>query len=49
VTPEEELRRVLVHGILHLAGHDHTTNSFQEEPMLRLQESVLAAVEERIY
>jgi probable rRNA maturation factor len=49
VTPEEELRRVLVHGILHLAGHDHGTNNFQEEPMLRLQESVLAAVEERIY
>jgi probable rRNA maturation factor len=49
VSPEEELRRVLVHGILHLAGHDHATNSFQEEPMLRLQESVLAAVEERIY
>jgi probable rRNA maturation factor len=49
VPPEEELRRVLVHGILHLVGHDHATNSFQEEPMLRLQESVLAAVEERIY
>tara|TARA_B100000614_G_scaffold248952_2_gene257410 strand:- start:2 stop:484 length:483 start_codon:yes stop_codon:yes gene_type:complete len=49
VDAEEELRRVTVHGILHLAGHDHRTNDFQEEPMLRLQERILETVKERIY
>jgi probable rRNA maturation factor len=46
---EEELRRMTIHGVLHLAGHDHQSNSFEEEPMLRLQESILQSVQERIY
>ncbi len=40
VTPDEELKRVLIHGILHLKGMDHVTNS-KDEKMLILQESIL--------
>jgi probable rRNA maturation factor len=40
VSADEELCRLLVHGILHLCGHDHATNA-AKEPMLRLQESIL--------
>lgn len=38
---DQELKRVLIHGILHLAGHDHETNS-ETEPMLILQEEILS-------
>lgn len=37
---EEELRRVTLHGCLHLQGWDHATNQ-PEEPMLRHQEDLL--------
>ena len=37
---DEELRRLLIHGILHLDGMDHKSNS-GTEPMLRLQERIL--------
>jgi probable rRNA maturation factor len=48
VSEDEELRRLLVHGILHLDGSDHLTND-AAEPMLRLQETILAVLaEERI-
>ncbi|HTX72784.1 MAG TPA: rRNA maturation RNase YbeY [Rectinemataceae bacterium] len=40
---DEELRRLLVHGVLHLAGMDHEDNS-PERPMLKLQEEILAAI-----
>jgi probable rRNA maturation factor len=40
VEAEEELRRVLVHGILHLTGMDHADNSPRRK-MLRLQEKIL--------
>jgi probable rRNA maturation factor len=40
VSEDEELRRLLVHGILHLAGMDHDTNE-DTQPMLRLQEKIL--------
>jgi len=43
VSEEEELRRLLVHGILHLSGEDHATNGAQE-PMLKTQEEILAAL-----
>jgi len=40
-TPQdEELRRLLIHGILHLDGMDHKTND-KNEPMLKLQEEIL--------
>jgi probable rRNA maturation factor len=38
---DEELRRLLIHGILHLDGMDHETND-ETEPMLQLQEKILA-------
>ncbi|MGL1894227.1 MAG: rRNA maturation RNase YbeY [Spirochaetaceae bacterium] len=40
VTFEEELKRVLIHGILHLKGLDHKTNNPEEE-MLIVQEQIL--------
>lgn len=40
---DEELKRVLIHGILHLKGMDHETNS-KEEKMLQLQESILEGI-----
>ncbi|MDR0643176.1 MAG: rRNA maturation RNase YbeY [Treponema sp.] len=40
VSMDEELRRLLIHGILHLDGMDHKTNE-KTEPMLRLQEEIL--------
>lgn len=39
-TEDEELRRLLIHGILHLNGMDHETNN-KTEPMLDLQEEIL--------
>jgi probable rRNA maturation factor len=39
-TGDEELRRLLIHGILHLSGMDHETND-TTEPMLKLQEAML--------
>ncbi len=48
VTEDEELRRLIIHGILHLSGLDHQTND-STEPMLARQEALLAALaEERI-
>ena len=48
VSSDEELRRLLVHGILHLSGLDHDTNK-TGEPMLVIQEEIIAALkEERI-
>lgn len=45
---EEELRRLIIHGILHLSGMDHTDNS-PLQPMLIEQETLLKTVQgERI-
>ena len=41
VPRQEELRRLLVHGILHLRGMDHATNDFASEPMLIEQERIM--------
>jgi probable rRNA maturation factor len=47
VTEDEELKRLLVHGILHLAGMDHGSGKGRE--MLSLQERLLERLkEERI-
>ena len=43
VSPEEEIRRLLIHGILHLAGMDHATNE-KNEPMLIFQETLLTEI-----
>ena len=47
VSEDEELRRLLIHGILHLSGEDHATNK-AKEPMLETQEDLLARIPERV-
>ena len=48
VGEDEELRRLVVHGILHLDGNDHEDNE-SERPMLRLQEELMTELKgERI-
>lgn len=43
---EEELKRVVVHGILHLLGMDHQGTELDQEPMLRKQEELLSEIAE---
>lgn len=43
VSQDEELRRLVLHGILHLDGMDHEDND-PSRPMLRLQEELLAGL-----
>ena len=40
VSEDEELHRLLVHGVLHLSGMDHKSND-ASEPMLMHQEDVM--------
>ena len=40
VSENEELRRLLIHGVLHLSGENHQTND-PSEPMLMKQEEIL--------
>ncbi|MCL2067217.1 MAG: rRNA maturation RNase YbeY [Treponema sp.] len=40
ISEDEELRRLLIHGILHLDGMDHVSNN-DTEPMIVLQEEIL--------
>jgi probable rRNA maturation factor len=48
VSEDEELRRLLIHGILHLNGMDHSGTG-NGEPMILLQENILNAFkDERI-
>ena len=44
VDPSEELRRVTLHGLLHLMGYDHATNDFASEKMLIRQEEILKSL-----
>jgi len=46
VEEDEELRRLLIHGILHLDGMDHKTNN-ETEPMLKIQENILAKLSKK--
>ncbi|MGD1822110.1 MAG: rRNA maturation RNase YbeY [Pleomorphochaeta sp.] len=43
---DEELDRILIHGVLHLLGYDHKTND-SLEPMLLLQEKILSNIREQ--
>jgi probable rRNA maturation factor len=45
VTPDEELRRLVIHGILHLNGMDHHTNEITEQ-MIQYQETILKELKE---
>ncbi len=45
VSFDEEVERILIHGVLHLLGYDHKTND-KTEPMLILQEKILSEVRE---
>ncbi len=45
VSMDEELKRLIIHGILHLDGLDHSTNE-KEEPMLEIQEALLTELKE---
>jgi probable rRNA maturation factor len=44
VSAEEELKRLLIHGVLHVTGWDHQTNG-EQEPMLVRQEELLRILE----
>ncbi len=44
VDENEELRRLLLHGLMHLRGWDHKTNDFTSEPMLIEQERILKEI-----
>jgi len=46
VSEDEELRRLLIHGILHLDGMDHKGNG-EAQPMLQLQERMLAKLSKK--
>lgn len=48
VSKDEELRRLLLHGLLHLRGMDHKSNDFSSEPMLIEQEKILKELENKL-
>ncbi len=47
VDPDNELIRILVHGLLHLKGYDHETSE-ETEPMLVLQEQIVVQIEKEL-
>ncbi len=47
VSQNEELKRLIMHGVLHLSGLDHATNG-PDEPMLARQESLLLTLSEEM-
>jgi probable rRNA maturation factor len=44
VTLKAELRRLIVHGLLHLLGYDHEAGPYQARKMTKKEEEVLAAI-----
>lgn len=45
ISPDEELLRLVVHGTLHVVGHEHPESSTRtNSPMWRQQERILARV-----
>jgi len=44
ITLRQELRRLLVHGLLHLAGYDHERNPYQKRRMREKEEAILKAL-----
>jgi probable rRNA maturation factor len=45
VTFQDELRRLLIHGLLHLAGYDHERNRYQKRRMQKKEKELLSAVQ----
>lgn len=41
---QEEIAKLLVHGILHLAGYNHEKNAKEEKTMMDLQEKILCKI-----
>lgn len=44
-TFDEEMRRLLIHGFLHLLGYDHERNRHQERKMRREERRLVHALE----
>lgn len=45
VTFREELLRLLVHGLLHLAGYDHEINAYRKRKMQEKEKQLLEALQ----
>ena len=45
VTLKEEIKRLLIHGILHLIGFDHETSAEDEEEMRQKEEELFDSIE----
>lgn len=45
--PVQEMRLLLIHGLLHLMGHDHAEPE-EEQEMFRIQDQLLADVETQL-
>ena len=45
VTFREELLRLLVHGLLHLAGYDHEINAYRRRKMQKKEKQLLEALQ----
>ncbi len=46
ISLNDEIRRLLVHGVLHLLGFDHEKNRYQAKKMLKKEEDILNAIKE---
>ncbi|MFC1769427.1 rRNA maturation RNase YbeY [Nitrospirota bacterium] len=44
VTLKTEIRRLIVHGLLHLLGYDHEAGAYQARKMVKKEEEVLEAI-----
>ena len=42
VSLQEELQRLIVHGVLHLLGYDHEKSSYKKRVMQKKEEEILA-------
>jgi probable rRNA maturation factor len=44
VSKDEEVKRLLIHGILHLMGMDHSYENLENQEMIKKQEHILHSV-----